>query len=100
MRIQLFHEIVHGLKEIHDRGICHYDIKVQNILVFNDPSIVDDSTKIRITDFGIASPADEHRDYFVGTLSNMAPEQAREHLRGFNASFASLDCKKVSTRSL
>ena len=42
--------IVQGLEEIHEQGIIHYDIKPDNLCF-------DDQAYVKITDFGISTPA-------------------------------------------
>lgn len=33
----MYYQIISGLAEMHSRGICHYDVKPANILIFNLP---------------------------------------------------------------
>lgn len=44
----LFRQIVNGVKYIHEKGFCHRDLKMTNILV-------DKTGKIKIVDFGFAA---------------------------------------------
>lgn len=66
-------EIGEGLKEAHNNGIVHRDIKSANIIVTAKGRAV-------ITDFGLALLADRSRitrsGTTLGTLSYMSPEQA------------------------
>jgi eukaryotic-like serine/threonine-protein kinase len=66
-------EIGEGLKEAHNNGIVHRDIKSANIIVTSKGRAV-------ITDFGLALLADRSRitrsGTTLGTLSYMSPEQA------------------------
>lgn len=59
---------------LHRRGVTHLDIKPKNILI-------DDSGQVRLIDFGLArlrhAWSDEPAAVSGGTLSYMAPEQAR-----------------------
>ena len=58
-----------GLASIHETGVLHRDIKPANI-------IIDGRGRARITDFGLASVADQLREISrAGTPAYMAPEQ-------------------------
>ena len=65
---------IHEMKEAHRAGIVHRDIKPENLLV---QTAADGSDFLRISDFGIASPATTiDRDQgFVGTPLWASPEQ-------------------------
>jgi len=67
-----------GLNYIHEKGIAHRDLKLQNILL-------DEDCKIKIMDFGFAQSIDEKKPGddkirkktlldCAGTLSYMSPE--------------------------
>jgi predicted Ser/Thr protein kinase len=68
-------EVARALAEVHRRGVIHRDIKPSNILI-------DDAGKPKLIDFGLARCEDAWRHPanhpgFCGTVSFMAPEQAR-----------------------
>ncbi|KAL0632586.1 hypothetical protein Q9L58_008517 [Maublancomyces gigas] len=64
-------QILEGLVVLHDREICHRDLKPQNILIASPSPI-----RIKITDFGVSKQAvgTELRTH-TGTLNYRAPEQ-------------------------
>ncbi|KAE9365261.1 kinase-like protein [Stipitochalara longipes BDJ] len=46
-RLCLFKQLVHGLNYLHNNGIAHRDIKLENLLITKD-------SKLKITDFGVS----------------------------------------------
>ncbi len=67
--IEIGCQICAGLASIHETGVLHRDIKPSNI-------IIDRRGRVRITDFGLASVADQIREIScAGTPAYMAPEQ-------------------------
>lgn len=46
-----FQEICNGLKYLHDKELCHRDIKLENILLFKN-------YQVKIADFGFAKKCD------------------------------------------
>ena len=63
----IFYKIIQGIKVIHDNGICHRDIKMDNILL-------DDEFNIKICDFGFSCNNKKYLDDYLGTRKYMAPE--------------------------
>ena len=63
----IFKEILDAIFIMHSKGICHRDIKVENILLDTDEFI------IKICDFGVSDQCDEQIGY-CGTKQYMAPE--------------------------
>ena len=64
----IFNEILKGMQVIHKEGICHKDIKSQNILLNGDEFIV------KICDFGLSSSNENIQNDYCGTKEYMAPE--------------------------
>ena len=52
--MKLFYQIIQGVKHMHSKGICHRDLKPQNILY------VSKQKKIKIIDFGFAKIIEKH----------------------------------------
>ena len=57
-----------GLTAVHDKGVLHRDLKPADIML-------DGQGHVRITDFGLATLAEQVRDIESGTPAYMAPEQ-------------------------
>jgi serine/threonine protein kinase len=62
-----FKQIVEGLKFIHEKGMAHRDIKIDNLL------LTDHYQTLKIGDFGSVA-IDLSSKEFVGTHRYMAPE--------------------------
>jgi len=75
---QMFHEICLGVKKIHNEGIVHRDLSLENLLLIENKNYVRGKMpKLRpvICDFGLAS-VDRRRGFTdsVGKLGYMSPE--------------------------
>lgn len=71
--IDITTQICNGLKEAHEKGIIHRDIKSDNIMVT-------DKGQVKIMDFGLAKlkgqPGATKMGTTMGTVNYMSPEQA------------------------
>jgi Protein kinase domain len=71
--LQIARQLCAGLAAAHDRGVLHRDLKPANVMI-------DGRGSVRITDFGLAAPADQFRKEAgsgtrAGTPAYMSPEQ-------------------------
>ena len=68
--VQIARQLCAGLAAAHDRGVLHRDLKPANVMI-------DGRGYVRITDFGLAAPADQLRKDALraGTPAYMSPEQ-------------------------
>ena len=66
---QIFYKILKAVQQCHDKGICHRDLKLENIM-FNEQN------EPVLLDFGYGGLLNENEKFtdFVGTLNYMAPE--------------------------
>ncbi|MBI4238266.1 MAG: protein kinase [Deltaproteobacteria bacterium] len=72
---QLFAQGLRALQYLHDRGIHHFDIKPQNVLVAQGTAEGAETTTtqiVKVIDFGLAAVGVQH--HLVGTPSYIAPE--------------------------
>ena len=85
----VFKEMLMGINHLHQKGMCHRDLKPDNILFTT-------GFDIKVTDFGFMLPLEgRQREAWlksrVGTLTYMAPEVlAREKYQGKQADIYSL----------
>ena len=80
----IFAKILRGVQACHNAGICHRDLKMQNILV-------DENFSPKICDFGFATQNNDHLTEFLGTRNYACPEILRNKAYdGFKADIFSL----------
>ncbi|TMW55046.1 hypothetical protein Poli38472_013808 [Pythium oligandrum] len=65
--LSLFFQIVQGVQCLHDNGIGHRDLSLENVLI-------DDDNKLKICDFGLSVGAAASSKECVGKRNYMAPE--------------------------
>ena len=70
----IFYEILKSVKSLHEKGICHRDIKLENILLFGD------NLELKLCDFGFSTSFLDTNSQkkklkkIVGTIYYRAPE--------------------------
>jgi len=72
-------QITQAIMHLHKRGLCHGDIKPENLLLTSD----DPSANIKLCDFGMARQCGKEGfqvDYTVGTFDYWAPEIVRRQV--------------------
>ena len=80
----VFAKILKGVEACHNSGVCHRDLKMQNILV-------DQNFAPKICDFGFATQNNDHLDEYLGTRNYASPEILRNKpYDGFKADIFSL----------
>ena len=74
----VFYDILKAINHIHNNGIVHRDIKMENILV--DINESNNSLIIQVSDFGMAASDIENdkMNQRAGTLVYMAPEMIQQ----------------------
>jgi serine/threonine protein kinase len=71
--IRVFERIAEGLTHMHKQGVCHADMKPNNL-------IYDRGTRVKVIDYGLAWVKGETKDRVQGTPEYMAPETAEQKL--------------------
>ena len=80
----IFYKILKGIQACHEAGICHRDIK-------NDNIILDENLHIKICDFGFSTNNKENLEDYIGTKKYAAPELLEgKPYDGFKADIFSL----------
>ena len=80
----IFYKILKEVETIHKTGICHRDLKLENILV-------DNNFDLKICDFGFATKNDHLLKEYLGTEKYAAPELfIKKPYDGFKADIFSL----------
>ena len=67
----IFYKIIKAIEAIHKKGICHRDLKIDNILM-------DEDFNPKISDFGLAAELKGKLKDKVGTKNYKAPEMYRK----------------------
>eukprot|EP00330_Aristerostoma_sp_ATCC50986_P002668 CAMPEP_0114600194 /NCGR_PEP_ID=MMETSP0125-20121206/22753_1 /TAXON_ID=485358 ORGANISM="Aristerostoma sp., Strain ATCC 50986" /NCGR_SAMPLE_ID=MMETSP0125 /ASSEMBLY_ACC=CAM_ASM_000245 /LENGTH=276 /DNA_ID=CAMNT_0001808059 /DNA_START=227 /DNA_END=1057 /DNA_ORIENTATION=+ len=74
-----FHQLIEGLEAMHERGLAHLDIKLDNLLLGED-------FKLKITDFDLSyNPEYSTAQPSKGTANYRAPELRKGKARDFKA---------------
>jgi serine/threonine protein kinase len=80
-------QILDGLDFVHSKGVIHYDIKPQNILL-------DELERIKLGDLGLARnlKSMSSKPSFIGTIPYMSPEVIKEEGANFKTDIWSFGC--------
>jgi serine/threonine protein kinase len=69
--LQIFRDVAAGLVSMHRRGICHGDLKPNNIMLSK-------SGQVKVIDYGLAWIKGQDKQRIQGTPEYMAPEQVKK----------------------
>jgi|EP01043_Picozoa_sp_COSAG02_P001030 uncharacterized membrane protein YgcG len=72
----VFHQIVSALAYCHGNGVCHRDLKLENLVLVEEAAGMRTHEFVKVTDFGLSKDSAMHSqpNTKVGTISYMAPE--------------------------
>jgi serine/threonine protein kinase len=75
----LFSQMLQGLKHMHELGLFHFDLKLENIMIDGELELANFDGWVKIVDFGGVKPVDKEKNGFTnyhnhGTLLYNAPE--------------------------
>jgi hypothetical protein len=72
----VFHQIVSALAYCHGNGVCHRDLKLENLVLVEEAAGLGSHEFVKVTDFGLSKDSAMHSqpNTKVGTISYMAPE--------------------------
>src|ERR1043166_7211651 len=71
--VQIFHRVASGLYHMHRRGVCHADLKPNNIMLSR-------SGDVKIIDYGLAWIKGQPKGRVQGTPEYMAPETVKHSI--------------------
>ena len=83
----IFNGVAHAIEVAHAENVLHLDIKPDNVLI-------DSKGKVKVTDFGLATLADEfgYGTANAGTIGYMPPEQMRKQALDVRTDLWALAC--------
>ena len=80
----LMRNLLEAVAYLHEKGIVHRDLKLENILMASPSK---DCFDLKLVDFGTAKPAGQGRKTFCGSMSYIAPEvlQRKNTVKGLGS---------------
>ena len=76
--LPIFFQILHAIQYLHEKGVCHRDLKLDNILLTKNCRSSSAKQRLKVTDFGLSKElvvgSSVKMKSFVGTPQYMAPE--------------------------